>query len=1095
MDLYQVIHSSPEIKTVKEYCEQIDSPAFNYISKEKEFLDIIGKDGLTNRERIISSYSSLKEKQDNQNKKDKDLLLKIGTKLFIPTSQVQRIGLLTEGIEVTSTDTIAFKAQKIADIEADEKYVQVTYPMQASSGNFKDEYPSATVWIWCRALSSNFDSPGNGQELLGEIFDITPFIEKLSTTVGGNGGNFQLTLPPLVCELKTETDSSGKTSSTYIIKKQFLKYNTSEGGIPGQDLGYSASGSLLQENTELREHFLFHNIISPNDLIFIRFETLGIDAADRLRDRDHFYIDKTHLAGKIYDMIGLVDSNSLSVSPATNDVVIEIGGRDLIKPFIEDGTYFYALENTQGQLKLAGQSTADNELMQRVFSDNSLYYLSLYFNTSIEHILKFVIQQLSTISIVPSSLFSSYLDRVNTSYTSSPGAAEKSRMERLKKYRDEGISQIYSWRLKLGLEQGSLNNSEGIHTLNNFKNFQESEVTWNKLYSFLKHIRKEKTRLIENNTTSGWKENVYTNNRAVQERIKQNELPSFLYSDGYSLIVYDNLSYTSSPHTDIRSLKECINTIDKYIDLEVSELKIEKEKEYLVETKGIWQIIKLVIDESVSTRRLVDASMSSSNGSLLNFIRKACQEPFVEFYTDTYGDEFYLIVRKPPYDKIGITSLLEGNINTENGKVLKRPVVIDIETSDVLQENLYFDDSEVYSWYHFTPQNVFMGNSQSYSMTFTPALYFKEYAEIWGSKPLEITHNYAPYYPAAKTETGDMSYYEEQAVRDLKYLVDCHCYLPFTRKGQLVLNGDRRLKKGNIIRYKATGEIFFIDQVQQNFSVNDSSIDRTTVLTVSRGMVEDFIYGVDINGLKNVSYFNIINTELTLQQKTYTESYEEKVPVNSSNGKVKVNPNKTTTGSSLYPRAIKYKGYGYSQAPGPGERKIDCSGFVSAVLGIVRRNSEDLMKNSKGFREIPAATAFDFKEGDLIGFDTGDKSFDKGRTYGIDHIGIVIYNPTKQLLEFHESVGGRGVISRPLSDAIRSYRNKSKKIYTGSYGTYSTYSPYEEPEQEYTTVKKQRKYTALDHDSVFSKFKVNKEILNFFLRKEQLLAKDYTKTI
>ena len=56
-----------------------------------------------------------------------------------------------------------------------------------------------------------------------------------------------------------------------------------------------------------------------------------------------------------------------------------------------------------------------------------------------------------------------------------------------------------------------------------------------------------------------------------------------------------------------------------------------------------------------------------------------------------------------------------------------------------------------------------------------------------------------------------------------------------------------------------------MDAVSQSTSISTNSSERTTTLTVSRGMVEPFIKGKNIliNGqLKKVSYFNIINTDL-----------------------------------------------------------------------------------------------------------------------------------------------------------------------------------------------------------------------------------------
>ena len=145
------------------------------------------------------------------------------------------------------------------------------------------------------------------------------------------------------------------------------------------------------------------------------------------------------------------------------------------------------------------------------------------------------------------------------------------------------------------------------------------------------------------------------------------------------------------------------------------------------------------------------------------------------------------------------------------------------------------------------------------------AIYFDEYARMFGAKPLDVPTNYIPYESIQdKNSTESSAFYLQQLTRDLQYLIESHAYLPFTRQGKITLIGDRRFKKGTFVRYKATGEIFYIDAVTNNVSVNDKSISRTTTLNVSRGMVEKFIDGIPIktfSGDTTLSYFNICNTE------------------------------------------------------------------------------------------------------------------------------------------------------------------------------------------------------------------------------------------
>lgn len=242
--------------------------------------------------------------------------------------------------------------------------------------------------------------------------------------------------------------------------------------------------------------------------------------------------------------------------------------------------------------------------------------------------------------------------------------------------------------------------------------------------------------------------------------------------------------------------------------------------------KGIWKSIVLSIDPEVSDRRIVDTSIATTSGSLLNFVNKVCQEPFVEFFSDTYGDKFYFIVRKPPTDYESYLSLVEMSVK--------------IEPEDVFNVDLTFDDSEAYSWYRLTPQGAFLGNGSQFALAYIPAIFFPEYAEIWGSKPLDIVTNYINFSPILEKEKSQnkrVDYLENQAFEDLRYVIESNAYKPFTRKGQIVLNGDRRLKKGQAIRLSQTGEVFHVVSVTQTSSISEAGIERQTLVEVERGMI------------------------------------------------------------------------------------------------------------------------------------------------------------------------------------------------------------------------------------------------------------------
>lgn len=257
------------------------------------------------------------------------------------------------------------------------------------------------------------------------------------------------------------------------------------------------------------------------------------------------------------------------------------------------------------------------------------------------------------------------------------------------------------------------------------------------------------------------------------------------------------------------------------------------EKQTTTLANGIWQIMKLHIDESVSNRYLADPSLSNPDGSVLNQFQKICQEPFVEFFTDTYGDEFHLIARKPPVDRASVVELIN-----------QPGAIIDIDPIDVESTDLAFD-TEVYTWFEIVPQGAFIGDAQKIALAHIPILYFPEYAQIWGARRMKVVSNYIS-YRSFFGQRGVENYGEVKSyiIRDLMYLVEVNALKPFTRKGSIsIANGDRRIKRGNWVRL--AGELFYVTAVNQTASIYNERVERNCTLQVERGMVEKFIEGND----------------------------------------------------------------------------------------------------------------------------------------------------------------------------------------------------------------------------------------------------------
>ena len=268
----------------------------------------------------------------------------------------------------------------------------------------------------------------------------------------------------------------------------------------------------------------------------------------------------------------------------------------------------------------------------------------------------------------------------------------------------------------------------------------------------------------------------------------------------------------------------------------------DKYKQKDNKVKGIWQMVRVFVDEALEDRRIVDRSLVNPEGTLLDFFNKVCQEPFVEFWGDTYMNEFDLIVRQPPFTGKAVKDV----INSES--------YITIASQDLLSLSLQYDD-RVYAWYRIMPQNAMMGNSQFSSLAFVPIIFFNEYCELYGNKRC-ITNDI---YISEKSFMGrngsqNLNTLSQALVNDLLFVIETSAYLPFTRKGAITINGDRRIKVGTFIFLEATNELFYVTAVTNTATFGNEAVDRTTIVTVERGMLVDLIDGEN-------SYFNIVNLE------------------------------------------------------------------------------------------------------------------------------------------------------------------------------------------------------------------------------------------
>ena len=765
MSFYPYKHIEPEIKTIGALINRVDERVFLNLTS-KELLDVT-YENKTNYERLLEKIEAtdvtlgkvidaafLYDTGDYDN-----IELVPDVTFFIPDQKLNIETLYKADQNViTMSEFGAFLAKSRQRLLRDVNYAQLVN--EDPNGSIIIENRDATVYVYARALK--------------QWIDISPYIFSLTTSVGENGGQFNIDIAPFetfFVSNQEEGEDAGiweEISGILGIKKdgqEGIAYDAYKVSHINEEVLDSAGAGLKRKN------YFAHTVFQQNDLFYIKFESLRSDTSAKPED---FKLSPNDVRGD-WDMIGLLDESNLTIDSATNNIQISLSGRDLIKSFIDDECVFFP-EEFAAPIFATGADDP-TKLLKRLFGK----YLTFnsYILTSLQFNLQFIMNQLSNTGFVDNDAFSGYPDNDVT------------------KINRRIFSELY-----------------------------------------------DKTNLSENQFNP-----------------------------------------------------------DKY-----------QEKVGLEKADGVWRIINLIIDDASRERRIVDNSIFSEQGSLINFVRKICQPEFVEFLPDTYGDKYFLQIRKPPWDFNGMkglvydlnvadeSSLSSNNITKQNtpepipvtdaffkklnktfsssdpdedvadqeairADSLISPMVISISDAFVLNENLSYE-TQAYSWYSLLPRGVLNGQEQEMAWAYLRAVYFDRYVEVFGSKPLRVTSNYSKFIPLVDGKFNTKSNeFTKQALQDLKFLVESNAYLPFTRRGVITIHGDRRIKRGQFIHYLPTNEIFYVDSVQNNRRISTSTIDRTTTLNVSRGMVEPYINGVPVFG-ETISYFNLVKTEID-QDVTY----------------------------------------------------------------------------------------------------------------------------------------------------------------------------------------------------------------------------------
>lgn len=324
------------------------------------------------------------------------------------------------------------------------------------------------VYIWCKSLNEGKFSPSS-------IFDLSPFILNINTTVAETGGNFSIQLAPveglISCGLdgkpegiwnldRTQYINFNPTGSSpnivereHYFKTLITKYSdvwVVGSNIEGEERTYGKRFQneplnnlntvdvktwKLENQVVQWTKMFFEQVISANDVVFISygdpFEKSNNNPYGQiqgLKRVDDFFIDHLSIADGQYEMIGLVDTNSISHSPENEDVSVNITGRDCMKLLIEDGSYFFAKSYANpdetvsafNNVDLPNQGDSNNAFnnavenpgaTNRLITTGILDMLFIPEARNVNFVMNLLMSRLANIEICPSELFEAWGSR------------------------------------------------------------------------------------------------------------------------------------------------------------------------------------------------------------------------------------------------------------------------------------------------------------------------------------------------------------------------------------------------------------------------------------------------------------------------------------------------------------------------------------------------------------------------------------------------------------------------------------------------------------------------------------------------------------
>jgi len=376
---HEYTHQDTSINTISAFINNANSLVKSFIGRETEFINYKDEDtGITNAELIWNVYTvGETENYPSASTLDVSAPLLPDTPLMIPKDDTNNEMLSIKGKDLYTKqqDFKTFVNEEFQEIENDPLYIRDNR-IESISGDSDINVVelSFQVWVYMKALD--------------KIINVSNFVSSLNTNKSKEG-SFSISLSAV----ENLDDLLFNNNGTDTINYTNTKY----------------SPKLQPAETYVNDSF-FHRYVQYNDIVFIRFEKLQIEN-DR-NEESPLEIPKSDLPNAIFDMIGLVDTNSQSYNPVINSLDLTITGRDFTKLLTEDGSFFFPYSLVEGSENFFINSQTDNKYEKRLFVNSKLAVLFAYSHRSIRDTLGFIFNQLTNVGTLPpdNDLFNAYGD-------------------------------------------------------------------------------------------------------------------------------------------------------------------------------------------------------------------------------------------------------------------------------------------------------------------------------------------------------------------------------------------------------------------------------------------------------------------------------------------------------------------------------------------------------------------------------------------------------------------------------------------------------------------------------------------------------------